>query len=98
MEVPVRTDEVLVSIDLEVSSPWRVEHSWWCWHDGAEGWMDEVEGSLSMAGHMMAWGCPCGWVPEQAVRAEYIPEKLGCRRALVVGRTLQGEDSSVPGT
>ena len=94
MEEPVRTDEVLVSIDLEASSPWRVEHSWWCWHDGAEGWMDEVEGSLSMAGHMMAWGCPCGWVPEPAVRVECSLVALGCSGDLVIGKTLPGEGSS----
>ena len=90
-EEQVWRDEVQVSNDL-------VEHSWWCLHDVAEAWMDVEGGSLSMAVHTTALGCPCGWVPEQAVRAECIPEKLGCRRALVVGRTLLGEDSSVPGT
>ena len=89
-EEPVWRDEVQVSNDL-------VEHSWWCLHDVAEAWTDVEGGSLSMAVHTTALGCPCGWVPEQAVREECIPEKLGCRRALVVGRTLQGEDSSVPG-
>ena len=98
MEEPVRRDEASVSNDSEVDSPWRAEHSLWYWHDGVEAWMGEVEDSLSLAGYKTVLECPCGWVPEQAVRAEYIPEKLGCRRALVVGRTLQGEDSSVPGT
>ena len=60
MEEPVRRDEALVSNDSEEDSPWRVEHSWWCWHDGVEGWMGEVEGSLSRAGHTMALECPCG--------------------------------------
>ena len=97
MEEPVRRDEASVSNDSEEDSPWRVEHSWWCWHDGVEGWMGEVEGSLSMAGHTTVSEFPCGWVPEPAVRVEYSLEELGNSVDSVIGRTLQGGGSSEPG-
>lgn len=90
-------DEASVSNDLEVDSPWRVEHSWWYWHDGVEGWMGEVEDSLLMAGHTTALVYPCGWVPEPAVRVEYSLEELGNSADSVIGRTLQGGGSSEPG-
>ena len=97
MEEPVRRDEASVSNDSEEDSPWRVEHSWWCWHDGVEGWMGGVEGSLSMAGHTTVLEFPCGWVPEPAVRVEYSLEELGNSVDSVIGRTLQGGGSSEPG-
>ena len=37
MEEPVRRDEAWVSNDSEADNPWRVEHSWWYWHDEVEG-------------------------------------------------------------
>ena len=55
----MRRDEASVSNDSEVDSPWRVEHSWWYWHAGVEGWMGGVEGSLSMAGHTTVLEFPC---------------------------------------
>ena len=55
--------------------------------------MGEAVGSLSMAGHMMALECPCGWVQEPALRVEYSLEELGCSVVLAIGKTLQGEDS-----
>ena len=58
--------------------------------------MGEVEDSLSMAAHMMALECPCGWVPEPALRVEYSLEEQGCSVVWAIGRTLQEGGSSEP--
>ena len=93
-EEPVRMDEASVWNDSEEDSPWRVEHSLWYWHDGVEAWMGEVEDSLSLAGYTTVLECPCGSVPEPAVRVEYSLEVRGNSVALVIGRTLQAGGSS----